>query len=505
MTRLLSDQELSELVPAETLELETPLPTQVVSSDEFYPEPQNVRQREVEARLLDMADELGGQQNLTRRGFFRSAAGMAASFLAMNQVYGSLFAVSRAEAAEPERAQARADALRGQFIMDMHTHFLRDDTRLTQFVAMREAVGKAGWNKELGDREQTIDDLKYANYVKEIYMDSDTKIALISSAPSDIARDWFLTNEQMAQARARLNRTAGSRRLMSHMIFTPGQPGWLEQMDAGFALKPESCKGYTIGDNTHKDLSHYPWRMDDEKLVYPAYEKMVKAGIRNVCVHKGLFPPSVEREYPRLRGYVDVSDVGQAAKDWPQLNFVIYHSGYRHVGGDPAVALAEFERTGRSSWVTDLSEIPEAYGVNNVYGDVGQLFAHTLVAEPRLCAALMGTLIKGLGVDRVCWGTDALWTGSPQWQIEGLRRLEIPEDLQKKFGYAPLGSADGPVKTAIFSGNNARLYGVDIAAASAAIANDQFSARRAEYLQQGASPSNRRYGYVNRRVTDHLV
>src|SRR6201999_4516344 len=104
----------------ETLELDTPLPTQVVSSDEFYPEPQNGRQREVEARLLALADELGAQQNLSRRSFFRSASGMAAPFLAMNQVYGGLFNVSKAEAAEPERAQARADALRSQFIMDMH-------------------------------------------------------------------------------------------------------------------------------------------------------------------------------------------------------------------------------------------------------------------------------------------------------------------------------------------------------------------------------------------------
>jgi len=499
MSRFLSDQEISELTPAELLDLATPLPTQVVSSDEFYPEPQNERQREVETRLLGMADDLGAKQGLDRRGFFRTAAGMAAAFIAMNEVYGGLFDVSKAEAAEPERAQQRADALRDQFIMDLHTHFLRDDTRLTQFVAMREAVGKAGWNKQIGDKEQTLADLKYDNYVKEMYMDSDTKIALISSAPSDTLRDWFLTNEQMAQARARLNRASGSRRLMSHMIFTPGQPGWLENLDAGLALKPESCKGYTIGDNTHKNMSHYPWRMDDEKLVYPGYEKMVKAGIKNVCVHKGLFPPSVEKQFPRLRGFVDVSDVGQAAKDWPQLNFIIYHSGYRHVGNDPAEALAEFERTGRISWTTDLSEIPEVYGVRNVYGDVGQLFAHTLVAQPRVCAALMGTLIKGLGVDRVCWGTDALWTGSPQWQIEGLRRLEIPEDLQKKFGYAPLGPADGPVKSAIFAGNNARLYDINIPAAQAEIAKDRLSANKAQYLRQGATPSNLRYGYVNRR------
>jgi uncharacterized protein len=120
--------------------------------------------------------------------------------------------------------------------------------------------------------------------------------------------------------------------------------------------------------------------MDDEQVAYKGYEKMVKAGIKNVCVHKGLFPPSVEKQFPSLRSFADVADVGQAAKDWPQLNFIIYHSAYRYVGGDPALALAEFERTGRIAWTGDLADIPAQYGVNNVYGDVGQLFATTLVA-----------------------------------------------------------------------------------------------------------------------------
>ena len=159
-------------------------------------------------------------------------------------------------------------------------------------------------------------------------------------------------------------------------------------------------KGYTIGDNTHKNTSRYPWRMDDEKLAYRAYEKFAKAGIKNVCVHKGLFPPSTEKSFPNLRGFVDVSDVGQAAKDWPQLNFVIYHSGYRYVGGDlevdPALGLAEFERTGRIAWASDLADIPQQYGVNNVYGDLGQVIAMTLVAQPRLCAARNGCAAEGL-------------------------------------------------------------------------------------------------------------
>jgi hypothetical protein len=106
--------------------------------------------------------------------------------------------------------------------------------------------------------------------------------------------------------------------------------------------------------------------------------------------------------------------------------------------------------------VSDLAEIPEKYGVSNVYGDLDRLFAFSTVAQPSLAPALMGTLLKGLGPERAIWGTDALWTGSPQWQIEGLRRLEIPKDMQKKFGFKPMGAADGRVKQAIFSGNAAR-------------------------------------------------
>ena len=68
-----------------------------MASDEFYPDPQNERQREVEARLLAMADDLGGKQGLSRRRFFQTAAGMAASFVAMNEVYGPLFDVTPAE------------------------------------------------------------------------------------------------------------------------------------------------------------------------------------------------------------------------------------------------------------------------------------------------------------------------------------------------------------------------------------------------------------------------
>lgn len=237
-----------------------------------------------------MGARLARKDGMSRRSFFTTAAGMATAFLAMNQVYGNLFDVTPAEAATAEVVDKRAPSLQDQFIFDGHTYFLRDDTQLTDFIKMRQAVGDAGWNPELKGKKQTIEDLKYNNYYKEIFLDSDTKVALVSSALSDISRDWFLTNEMMAAAREKVNKAAGSKRLLCHAIFTPGQLGWLDNLDRALALKPDSVKGYTIGDNTHKELARSAWRMDDEKVTHLGYEKMQKAGIKNVCVHKGLFP-----------------------------------------------------------------------------------------------------------------------------------------------------------------------------------------------------------------------
>src|SRR5258708_7873653 len=267
-----------QLAPAESHSFPSPVPTQIVASEEYEPPPQSPQQKEVEARVKDMADALAKRLGVSRRRFFETAAGMATCFLAMNRVWGPLFEVSEAEAATPELAQARADGLKDQFVFDGHTHFLRDDTRLENFARGREAVGKAGWNPALAAKEQTLDDLKFDNYFKEIFLDSDTKVGLLTNSPSETPRDWFLPQEQVFATRDRVNKAAGSRRMLAHFTITPGQPGWLDAIDEGIErYKPDSWKGYTIGDNTHKEASHYPWRLDDETLMYPAYERFQKA------------------------------------------------------------------------------------------------------------------------------------------------------------------------------------------------------------------------------------
>ena len=509
---MLTPEELEKLAGAETL-FRSPIPVQFVSSDEYMPSPQSAKQKEFEARIKDLGASLAKKHGMTRRKFFKTAGGMAAAFAAMNEVHGKggepLYRVEKNEPSNLDVAQARADGLKSQFVMDMHTHFLREGTPIKTFVAQRETVGKAGWNPALKDKPQTIQDLMFPNYFKEIFLDSDTKVACISGSYSVDPAYSFLTNEMKFDAREKVNKEAGTRRMFSHAIFTPGWPNWLDKVEEEMAkLKPDSWKGYTIGDNTNKHLSKFPFRLDDEKVMYPFYEKVVKwmaqypdkPGLKNICIHKGLFPPSVERNFPHLLGYCNVNDVGKAAKDWPQLNFVIYHSAYRWVagpGGTAAAAWDQLQRAGRVDWVTDLANIPSEFGVSNVYTDLGQIFAHSNMAEPRVAAYMLGAMIKGMGADHVCWGTDALWTGSPQWQIEALRRLEIPEEIQKKYGLAPMGPADGPVKTAILGGNNARLYGYTPKMMSE-VRTDKVARCKEIYDREGGDRTNLAYGYINK-------
>jgi uncharacterized protein len=365
--------------------------------------------------------------------------------------------VDPAEAVEPGAAKETAQALSDQFVFDVQVHYAHEDFPSPEdLLDLRRAARE--WDPSM-EGEQSPADLQYERFIQEVFQESQTRMAVLSNAPADEKEGWFISNEEAIKTRQKVNERLGDRRLLAHAVFTPGQPGWMEELDKAIDLAPDAWKGYTLGDPFGK--SQYLWRLDDEQLVYPAFERMDKAGIRNICIHKGLLPPEFQKEMTREQiAHSRVDDVGRAAKDWPQFNFIIYHSGIQKVLPEPEDA-SEFRRTGRIDWVTDLAEIPEKYGVENVYGEIGAAFAATCIAHPELAAGMMGTLIRGLGADHVCWGTDSIWFGSPQWQIEAMRRIEIPEKMQKQHGFRPLGPAGGPVKRAIFGENSARLYGVD--------------------------------------------
>ena len=494
----LSEREQRLVAGAETASAATPIPTQIVSNGEYLPPRQSATQKRVEARINQLADANAARLGLNRRQFFRTGCGMAAAFVAMNEIYGgNVFQVTPAEAREPELVQARTQSLAGQFIFDVQTHFVRDDFDHKELLDLSK-FAKANWNPKVADVD-SLARFKFQNFVKEIYYDSDTSLALLSGAPFDDPTWWLLSNEQIVKARELLNDFAGSKRLLAHSVITPNQPGWMDEVDKAIAVyKPDSWKGYTIGDPLNP--SKFPWRLDDEALMYPFYEKAVKAGISTICIHKGLLPPDYEKAFAGVWEYATAWDIGKAAKDWPQMNFVIYHACLRPAFELPDQAWSEFEQTGRIRWASDLAEIPQKFGVTNVYAELGTAFANSAVSHPKFCAAFIGTLVKGLGADHVLWGTDTLWYGSPQWQIEAMRRLEIPEDMQKKYGFAALGDANSATKQRIFSGNAMRMYNIAVKKAEnirmPAFSEDRFAALKKEYTRAAAEPSNLRYGYV---------
>jgi hypothetical protein len=494
MSHWLSEDELRQTAPAESAAFRGPIPTQVVSNGEYMPSPQTDEQRRVEQVLGELAEAGARRLRMDRRRFLKTSCGMAAAFVAMNRVYGELFSVGVAEAAEPAAAAERLAALAKQLVIDVQLHFVRDDFAWDGLLMLGEYAKR--WNPVLEREGVTLRRYKFENFVKEVFLDSETRIGLISGAPSDDPAHAVIGSAELASARDTLNAVAGSRRMLSHSILRPGQSGWLDEIDRALVeWRPDSWKGYTVGDPLAP--SEFPWRMDDEKVTYPGYAKIAKSDKRIVCVHKGLLPADYETSTKHWR-YAMVDDVGKAAKDWPQLTFVIYHSGLKPFLTPPDESLAQFEKTGRMDWVTDLAEVPAKYGVSNVYAELGTSFASSAVTHPRHCAALLGTLIRGMGADHVLWGTDSVWYGSPQWQIEAFRRIEIPEDMRKKHGFSALGAADGATKSAILAKNAAKLYGIDLAKVADTSERDSLAVAKREYEAAGPDRSNLAYGFIRR-------
>jgi uncharacterized protein len=146
-------------------------------------------------------------------------------------------------------------------------------------------------------------------------------------------------------------------------------------------------------------------------------------------------------------------------------------------------------------WVSDLCRWRTANpDATNVYMEIGGTFGILAITSPVLCCHVLGMIIDAFGADHVLWGTDSIWLGSPQWQIEALRRLQMPQWLTDRFGYAPLTT---DVKRRIFGLNAAQLYGIDPALERHRIPADYVDELRKSYEgTEHALPSNTQYGWV---------
>jgi predicted TIM-barrel fold metal-dependent hydrolase len=471
------DQERNRLLP---------IPTQIVSNEEFVPPDQTMEQKKVEHELNLIADRASKALGVSRRQFLSSAGGMAAAFLAMNSVWGCRhYDVDDAEVFDPA---AYAEKWPKEFIFDVQTHHVAAGKQIeVPPLLIYRKVGGMWGNPALREGEPQWNDLYLANYIKEIFLDSDTLVAVITGLPAKDDRNNVLPPAEMIETRAEINGLARSQRIIAHGLFSPdlGAQNMEEMQRQAEQLKIEAWKGYPGQPLADGSVG---WWMDDEKVAYPAYEYSRKVGIRNICVHKGLPLPSWDLEHSSPR------DIPKAAADFPDLNFLIYHAAFKGVQ-DAMPALNDGFRTVKNiPWVSDLCEARKKNPkMSNVYMELGTTFGMMAITQPMLCAYTLGLILDAFGEDHVLWGTDSIWWGSPQWQIEAFRRLEMPQELIGRFGFKPL---TAEVKRKILGLNAARVYGIDVDARLRGIPKDYVSKLKAQYRAAGAVPSNTQYGWV---------
>jgi predicted TIM-barrel fold metal-dependent hydrolase len=467
----------------------SPIPTRIASNEEFIPPPQSPQQKEFEARLKEISERSAQRQGLSRRDFFRTGSGIAAALLALNQVFGPVYDVHAEEADDPKAFEEKWP--KDQFIFDVQTHHVDvsrkwyDDTPQGQatlrfFRMLRPLALKP---------EDSLEQLNRAHYVKEVFGDSDTVMAIISGVPS---REWDknpLPPDQMAATRDYVNGLAGSQRVLSHGLLRPNLGAKeLEEMERQVKqLKIDAWKMYTGA-----ELGEKAWFLDDEKVAYPFWEKTKKLGVKNLCVHKGL-PLGFFNE----KGCQPL-DLEKAALDHPDLNFIVYHSGFRGFGalgrgtGDK-VEDPKTEDPQEIPWISDILRILKKNPkIKNIYFELGSTFQMTSARDPILCLHMLGQMLQVAGADHILWGTDSIWGGSPQSQIVRFRKLKMTQELLDKFKYPEL---TDQVKDQILGLNAAKLFGVDPRAKRQAIKADKLSQLRQEY-QQNPAPSNTQYGWV---------
>jgi predicted TIM-barrel fold metal-dependent hydrolase len=486
---------------------QSPIPTQMVSNGEYMPAPQTNKQKQVEHRIKELSETASKKLGVDRRRFLAGTGGMAAAFIAMNEVFGRFFHVDPLEMFEPE-AYAQAGTPRDLFVFDDQLHMVRGSQAAAGMAlrALSQGPTSGGgrnnmnprnvpdergdvwgvWNPALVGLPNKPEHFLITQFIKDVYLDSQVNIALLSNVTASVINldnqprrpprnvqealsGEILTAAQTAAARNFVNDISGSTRMLAHGLLYVGK-GNLEYIQQQIEQnKPDSWKGYNVSNAAKVDNDPMSpmrqWRHDDEQVAYPTFElinklypkmKAQKPGFNNICVHKGL--TNAEPARPEI-GHP--ADLPKATKDWPNLNFITYHACIQ-----PAFFMYDALQDVKSGklregvpdikWTTEYALLVRPY--KNTYAELGTTWASSIVTFPTVAAHLMGQLMKFMGPDRIVFGSDSVWYGSPQWQIDALWRFQIPEDLRKKYGYPELTE---DAKRKILGLNSAKLYGVN--------------------------------------------
>jgi predicted TIM-barrel fold metal-dependent hydrolase len=464
-----------------------PIKIDAATNGEFAPRPLNAIERAANAYARQRVGEAAQRTGQGRREFLKTLCGAATTLLAFNEVHartgalGGWFDIPSEAAYDPELA---AGAIGGdELIFDIQTHCVDPSGDWAQ--------GKDGqrWRRVLNEvfaQRRKCEEGEFACYsaeqlVKEVFLDSDTDLAVVSalwgargSNPTPI--------EYAAEARHIVATSGGGHRALIHGGVLPNEPGALEFMEVQ-AREFDVAAWKTYPQWGPEGTGYF---MDDPEVGIPFIEKARSLGVKIVCAHRGLPLGGLDYKYSHP------ADIARVARMFPDVTFICYHSGF-----EPGVEEGPYDPD-RDAGVDRLIKAHEDNGFapnqGNLYAELGSVWRYHM-SKPGQAAHLMGKLLAHFGEERICWGTDALWYGSPQDQIQAFRSFQISPELRERHGYPEITPR---TRARIFGLNAASVYGLDVTRITRLVRDDALAQRKKAY-SEAPNPSYQTFGPRTRR------
>ncbi|HJQ77631.1 MAG TPA: amidohydrolase family protein [Acidimicrobiia bacterium] len=442
------------------------------SNGEYQPE--TLTSVRIEAELLARGeiDDAVRRTGLSRRQFLRSASALAICLGAIDRVVaaakglnpGLFYPFDPASRLDTEAARAIIGPM--EFVFDVQGHLLEYDLDPS-------TRGDWFWGSQFPQaRCEEEDDPRACfatnHFLEEIFIRSDTTMTALSGLPIN-PEGSPLSNDVMEETRQLVQALSGDERVVVNALALPQTApidSVLDEMSR--TVEENRIAGW-------KTFTHFPsgihWWLDDHdpdlaQVGDLFLDHLVTIGTPVLFVHKGL---------SNQARYGSPVDIGPAARTHRDVSFVVYHSGFE-VDRREGPYTEERADEGVNRLITSVRNAGIGPG-ENVYAELGSTWWH-LLRRPDEAAHVLGKLLLGLGENNILWGTDSIFYGSPQGQIEAFRAFQIPEEMQTRFGYPPLTRA---IKAKILGWNAARLYGIDPITEPIGFSRDDLDLARSEH------------------------
>ena len=466
-----------------------PIKIDSTSNGEYEPIPIDAINQQGNSLAMEQATAHSNKKGQLRRQFLVSSCGAASTLLAFNHANayhgrtGGFFDVRDESALDEDSALAQVAG--GEFIFDVQGHYVNPEgdwlSRIPPDARPYEGFQKAACEAaNTGGDRGYLGCLGQSEFIKDIFLDSDTDIMVLSFVPSTRETEP-VTIEDADETRRIVAELEGSKRLMIHGRVNPNQDGDLEGMD-------ELAENWDI--SAFKTYTQFGpggvgFFLSDD-VGRAMIERARDLGVRNICVHKGL--PFGPQSYEHSQ----CSDIGVVAKDYPDMNFLIYHSGF--VAGNQEQPFVD--GTGRDGVDTLIQSLVDndIAPNSNVYAELGSTWRY-LMRDPDNAAHAIGKMFRYCGENNVLWGTDSIWYGSPQDQIQAFRTFQISEQFRDEYGYPEI---TPELRAKVFGLNAVGPYGIDEAEIRALTSNDVVTTEKLAYLED-PQPNFLTYGPKNRR------